>query len=164
MENKLFIDVDQTVNAFNEFVVEILGATPEEYIAANKIKNFWKALMRYRDGDSGFFDSIPVAEDAHILINATRHVGPTFLTGCPMGNWAPDQKIRWARKHFPDIPIITCMAVDKCLYMEEGDILIDDNEKHRSKWEDAGGIWITHTSAEESLRQLEAIRPEWVRR
>ena len=35
-----------------------------------------------------------------------------------------------------------------------GDILIDDWEKHKDAWVNAGGIWITHTSAKDTIEQL----------
>ena len=41
-----------------------------------------------------------------------------------------------------------------------GDVLIDDRAKYRHLWEEAGGIFIHHTSASssiEALRQLEIL-------
>ena len=67
--------------------------------------------------------------------------------------------VAWAERHFPGTPIITCMARDKYRYMTKGDVLVDDREDHRSKWEDAGGIFVTHENAERSLAALRNIFP-----
>jgi hypothetical protein len=34
------------------------------------------------------------------------------------------------------------------MHAQPGDILIDDSVKHRKRWVKAGGIWVTHCSAE----------------
>jgi hypothetical protein len=51
------------------------------------------------------------------------------------------------------------MAADKHLHMHPGDVLVDDREKHRAAYEEAGVVFIHHRNAEESLRQLAKIFP-----
>ena len=51
------------------------------------------------------------------------------------------------------------MAREKHLHMDKGDVLVDDRENHRKLWEDAGGIFVHHKSASDSLRQLAEIYP-----
>jgi len=97
--------------------------------------------------------------DARILFDAVEQLRPTILTGLPLGNWAAPQKLRWAAAHFPGVPIITCMARDKYRHMEKGDVLVDDREDHRARWEDAGGIFVHHVTARQSLSELEKIYP-----
>jgi hypothetical protein len=46
--------------------------------------------------------------------------------------------------------------------MDPGDVLVDDRENHRHLWESAGGIFVHHKSAEDSLRQLAEIYPSLV--
>lgn len=159
---KLFIDNDQTLADFNARVQDVLGMSFSEHQALYKAKKTWLALRDYRSPEGwGFFESLDLMPDAHILLDGTKHIDRTILTGCPFGNWAPAQKQRWRERVVPDIPMITCMAADKHLHMEAGDILIDDREQHRDAWEQAGGIWITHTSAQSSLDQLRIIAPHW---
>jgi hypothetical protein len=43
------------------------------------------------------------------------------------------------------------------LQCRPGDILIDDWTKYQHLWLAAGGRWITHTSAENSVQQLLAM-------
>jgi hypothetical protein len=41
--------------------------------------------------------------------------------------------------------------------MNPGDVLVDDYLRYRELWENAGGIFIHHVSAKESIRQLAAM-------
>jgi hypothetical protein len=97
--------------------------------------------------------------DADELFEAVRHLEPTILTGLPIGKWAAPQKVRWAAEHFPGVPIITCMARDKHRHMGGADVLVDDSERHMAAWQGAGGVYILHRSARESLTALAQIYP-----
>jgi hypothetical protein len=46
------------------------------------------------------------------------------------------------------------MARDKRLHMKPGDVLVDDNPKFCELWEEAGGVFVHHTSAECTLAAL----------
>jgi hypothetical protein len=41
--------------------------------------------------------------------------------------------------------------------MNRGDVLVDDYLRYRDLWEKAGGIFVHHVSAAESIRQLAAL-------
>jgi hypothetical protein len=101
----------------------------------------------------------PEMPDAQRLFQAVKHLKPAILTGLPLGKWAAPQKERWAAEHFPSVPIITTMARQKHLHMQPGDVLVDDRDTHRHLWEDAGGIFVHHKNAEDTLRQLAEIYP-----
>ncbi len=160
--SKLFCDYDGVCAFFDELAEQIFGMPPQRFEAENGSKHFWRMLRNYRSDDGlGFFESLNLMPDAMELWDGIRHRNPIILTGCPRGGWAEPQKVNHAAKHFPGVNIITCMARDKSRHMSPGDVLIDDREKHRPAWEDAGGIWITHTSAKSSLEQLRALKPEW---
>ena len=152
--SKLFLDADGVLADFDAGARDLLGGmTPRQFEARYSKREFWRWLANHPD----FYATLPLMADARLLFDAVEHLKPTILTGLPLGNWAAPQKVRWAAEHFPGTPIITCMARDKYRYMEPGDVLVDDREDHRSKWEDAGGIFIHHRSARESLAALSAI-------
>lgn len=162
INSRCFLDCDGVLADFDRLAEEILGMPAAAYEKQHGAKAFWRELRHYRsEEDFGFFEALPLMPDAMDLFNAVQHLNPIILTGCPFGNWAPEQKLRWAERMFPGTKMITCMAKDKCLHMSTGDILIDDREKHREAWENAGGVWITHTSAASSIAQLREIKPEW---
>lgn len=155
MTPHLFLDCDGVLADFDSGARKLLGMDVPRFEARFGKREFWRRLARAPD----FYGSLPELPDARELFGAVEHLKPTILTGLPLGNWAAPQKVRWAKEHFPGTPIITCMARDKYRHLAEGDVLVDDREDHRGKWEDAGGIFVHHRSARESLERLAAIYP-----
>jgi hypothetical protein len=88
------------------------------------------------------------------LYEAVRHLDPVILTGLPRGDWAEPQKRRWAARHFPGVEVITTTAALKREHCRPGDALVDDRDKYRRLWENAGGVFIHHRRASASIRQL----------
>ena len=152
---RLFLDCDGVLADFERSAVELLGMKPKAFIEKHGRGEFWKRLATAPN----FYGSLSEMPDARILFDAVKHLKPTILTGLPTGSWAAPQKVEWATDHFPGVPIITCMAADKHLHMHPGDVLVDDREKHRAAYEEAGVVFIRHTSAGDSLTQLAKIFP-----
>ncbi len=155
MTRHLFLDCDGVLADFDAGARLVLGTDVRTFEARHGKREFWRRLARTKD----FYATLPEMPDARELFDAVRHLNPTILTGLPLGNWAAPQKVRWAAEHFPGVPIITCMARDKHHHMSPGDVLVDDRADHRGKWEDAGGVFVHHKSARESLRELGAYYP-----
>lgn len=155
MTRRLFLDADGVLADFEHGAREVLGMSPKAFIANHGRETFWKRLAKA----SNFYGSLPEMPDARRLFDVVEHLKPTILTGLPIGTWAAPQKIKWAAEHFPGVPIITCMARDKHEHMHPGDVLVDDREKHRAAYEQAGAVFVHHSSANDSLRQLAEIFP-----
>ena len=64
-----------------------------------------------------------------------------------------------AAQHFPGTRIITTMARDKRDHARPGDVLVDDQLRHAHLWEEAGGIFIQHKNADETLVRLKDYFP-----
>ena len=61
-------------------------------------------------------------------------------------------------KHLsPEVQVRCCEASEKWMHAQRGDILIDDSVKHRKRWVKAGGIWVTHRSAEGTVAILDIM-------
>lgn len=103
-----------------------------------------------------FFLTIPMMEDFPALWAYIAPYRPIFLTGCPSSvSPAANHKVQWLHEHLgPEIPVICCRAKLKRLYCRPGDFLIDDSEEHRPLWEQAGGIWIPHLNAADTIAAL----------
>src|SRR5438067_6389346 len=151
----LFLDCDGVLADFDAGATKVLGMSPDRFSEKFGIKEFWRRIARAPD----FYARLPEMPDARLLFDGVAHLEPTILTGLPLGNWAAPQKVRWAAEHFPGTKIITCMARDKSRHMDTGDVLVDDREDHRHRWEEAGGTFIHHRSARESLARLAEIFP-----
>jgi hypothetical protein len=93
------------------------------------------------------------------LFDAVRHLDPIILTGLPGGNWAAGQKVRWGAQHFPSTKIITTLARNKRDHAKPGDVLVDDQVRHRDRWKDVGGIFIHHRSAADTIEKTARLFP-----
>ncbi len=150
MERQLYLDCDGVLADFEKGATAILGMKPRAFEHRRGLGKFWQKLAQAPD----FYFSLPLMPDAIRLFDAVKHLDPVILTGLPRGNWAADQKMRWAAEHFPGVRMITCMARDKRDHAREGDVLVDDQIRHAHLWEEAGGVFIHHKNADESLREL----------
>ena len=155
MARQLYLDCDGVLADFDTGAQAILGMPPKAFQARYHPGKFWQKLAAAPD----FYGTLPLMPDAMELFEAVRHLDPVILTGLPMGKWAAPQKLRWAERHFPGTRIITTMARDKRDHCTHGDVLVDDTEKHGHLWEGAGGIFILHRSAAESLQRLAEYFP-----
>ena len=151
----LFLDCDGVLADFDLGAKLVLGMSSKAFEAKHGRGEFWKRLARAPN----FYGDLEEMADAQELFAAVKHLKPTILTGLPLGRWAAPQKERWAAAHFPGVPIITTMAREKHRHMKPGDVLVDDRENHRHLWEQAGGIFIHHKSARQSIAELAAIYP-----
>ena len=150
MRKQIFLDCDGVLADFDRGAQKILGLPPRIFEARYGAKEFWRQLARAE----GFFENLEPMADAAELYAAVRHKAPIILTGLPRGNWAEPQKRRWAKKHFPDVPVITTMAALKHEHRHPGDVLVDDRDRHRGLWEANGGVFIHHRSAAASVAEL----------
>jgi hypothetical protein len=152
---RLYLDCDGVLADFDKGATAILGLPPRAYEAKHGMGRFWQKLATAPD----FYFGLPLMPDAMELFDAVRHLHPVILTGLPRGNWAADQKVRWAAQYFPGTKIITTMARDKRDHAKEGDVLVDDQKKHAHLWEEAGGIFVHHKNAADTIEKLQRWFP-----
>ena len=150
MKRQLFLDCDGVLADFEKGATALLGSDPQGYQKRYGPGRFWQRLARAED----FYFGLPLLPDAMLLFEAVRHLDPIILTGLPVGNWAADQKVRWAAQHFPGTRIITTLARNKKDYARDGDVLVDDQLRHAPLWEEAGGIFIHHRDAASTIERL----------
>jgi hypothetical protein len=151
---QLFIDCDGVLADFDTAARKLFGQDSREAEELLGTDEFWNRIIGHGD----FYGSLPVLPDATELYRAVAHLKPIILTGCPRGGWAESQKIAWAAKHFPGVEMITCLSRNKYLHITSpGNILVDDYLRYKDLWEKAGGIFVHHLSAKESIRQLAAL-------
>ena len=146
----VYLDCDGVLADFDKGAAKIFRMSPGEYERRFGLKKFWGALASAPE----FFNSLELMPDALALFAAVRHLNPVILTGLPRGNWAEPQKRRWAERHFPGVKVITTSAALKREHCHPGDALVDDRDKYRHLWEGAGGIFVHHRNAADSIAKL----------
>jgi hypothetical protein len=159
MKPQLFLDCDGVLADFDTLARELFSQHPRDASLTDiedllGTDEFWNRISNH----DNFYGNLPLMPDALRLYMAVAHLNPIILTGCPHGGWAEPQKVEWAARHFPGVEIITCRSKDKSLHMRNpGDILVDDFTKYQHLWENAGGIFVHHTSAEATIHRLTAL-------
>ena len=155
MTRQLFLDCDGVLADFDTGAAAVLGMHPRAFEKRHGAGRFWAKLTKAPD----FYFGLPLLPGAMELFDAVKHLDPIILTGVPRGNWAADQKVRWAARHFPGTRIITTMARDKRDHGKAGDVLVDDQLRHAPLWEEMGGVFVHHKDVESTLRALRAYFP-----
>ena len=150
MKRQLFLDCDGVLADFDKGATAILGMPPKAFEKRHGLGRFWAKLATAPD----FYFGLPLLDGATELFEAVRHLDPIILTGLPRGNWAADQKVRWAAHYFPGTRIITTMARDKRDHGKPGDVLVDDQLRHAERWKEMGGIFLHHQNVPATLARL----------
>ncbi|NJO63355.1 MAG: hypothetical protein HC836_35620 [Richelia sp. RM2_1_2] len=154
----IFQDLDGCLADFDKGVKQVTGKAPDQ----QPVKDMWRALAKHGD----FYYSLDFMPDAKQLWSYVAPHNPIILSGLPLGNWAAGQKKRWVGEKLGwHIPTVLGMARDKpqdaMKYLGvsdlDGCILIDDRKKAQGPWEAAGGTFILHTSAKNTINQLKAL-------
>lgn len=142
---QLFCDMDGVLADFDAGYERQFGVKPD----GENVD--WEAVRRTPD----FYLNLPPMPDMPVLWGFIRNFRPIILTGIPHSvEEAPANKKAWVKHYLGEATVICCRSRDKSLYANPGDILIDDRPKYKELWERAGGIWITHTSAQNSIKEL----------
>jgi hypothetical protein len=152
----LFVDLDGVLVDFDAGVVRVTGRPPH----AQSPRAMWGQLARTH----GFYEHLAWCPDGPALWEHVRGLTPTVLTGLPLGRWAAPQKLAWcARELGSDIPVITCMSRQKAERAQSATpagatpVLVDDRESLQDAFEAMGGVFIHHTSAENSISRLDGL-------
>jgi hypothetical protein len=147
---QIYVDLDGVLADFDKHHETVFGVRADKQ--ADNVD--WRAVRAVPD----FYLNLPPMSDMRELWDYVKPYKPIVLTGVPASvKEAPMNKIAWVEKHLgAGVPVICCRSKDKFRQALPGDILIDDWEKHRHLWEGAGGVWITHRSASETITALRA--------
>jgi hypothetical protein len=152
----LFLDLDGVLADFDAGVHQVTGKLPSELSP----RSMWPRLAK----TPGFYANLAWMPDGRTLWERVKRHDPVILTGLPLGKWARPQKLKWcARELGPDVEVLTCMSRDKAEVARSRapddtvPVLVDDRDRYRDKWEEMGGIFVHHKSAEESIARLEEL-------
>lgn len=160
----LYLDMDGVVADWNKGAREIVGyatSDPKQVYPDHD----WEKIKQHEH----FYlelDRLPLADELVDLARKFRDDlgwGLRFLTAIPHLNDMPmafSDKVRWAEKYYPDIPVtFGPYSRDKHHHAKAGDILIDDRKDNCQDWEKAGGkaIHVDSTNLKKTIQTLEEI-------
>ena len=141
---KIFLDMDEVVADFSGYAKKIAGENLPLQGGRYSLE-VWREITR----DPRIYSKLPVKENAYELVKWCKEYCDTtnselfFLTALPRNNDVPFatwDKVCWALKYFPNIPVIIGpFSHDKWKHCSKDDILIDDRLSNCQEWEQAGG-------------------------
>lgn len=109
------------------------------------------------------WSKLPAMADKSELWDYISQYDPNVLSH-PWDDASAAGKEVWLQNNLDPQPKLVFLSGDKFKWATTKDgrpnLLIDDFEKYTGPWEQAGGIAILHTSAENTIRQLERIKRE----
>jgi len=148
----IWLDMDGVVADFDEGYFRHFGVRPTRWPEPETVD--WKLVHSIPD----FYSKLPLMPGAHDLFRYVDELGfgAGFLTGVPRSiSSCEPQKRAYIEYHFgPDVLVQGCPAREKWHFGEPGDVLVDDYTRYRVEWEVMGGIFIHHTSAAASIREI----------
>lgn len=150
---QLFLDCDGVLANFVKGATNLLGKHPTEFENEFGEAEMWNRIEANHD----FFGNLEPMPDAYELFGAVKHLRPIILTGRPRGEWAIEQKLKFRDKWFPGTEMIVCRSRDKIKHAKPGDVIVDDWKKWQHLWEEGGGVWVLHTSAQNSIKELKNL-------
>ncbi len=154
---QVFVDLDGVLADFDSHHHAVFGIMPDK----TNDNVDWAKVRSI----PGFYADIPLMCDALRLWNFLKmylEKPAIVLTGIPKSvEEAAANKTAWVARHLgADVEVRCCRSSEKCTHAAPGDILIDDWTKYQHLWIAKGGRWITHISAELSIKQLRNISIE----
>lgn len=153
---KIYLDMDGVLAAFDQKVEEIF----KTHIQSVPKKDLWGGIKRYNDTVEPFFENLEPMPDAMQLWKFCsanfQEVEILTATGHAFQGIG-EQKRKWVAQHLNSSVIVHTVrkSEEKALFANPNSILVDDRMKSIAPWRAAGGIGILHTSATQSIRELE---------
>jgi len=153
----IFLDMDGVVADFDGYAHRTLGIETKPGVRFDQ-----QDWYRLRDHSPRIYSLVPVLPTAHDLVKQVKELVSDsydirFLTAIPRENdmgWAYWDKMKWAEKNFPGIPVwFGPYSDDKQHHYKEGDILIDDRIKNIDDWP-GFSILHDHKAINKTLDQL----------
>ena len=157
---KIFVDMDGTIADFDSAFINIADIPTKDGwqykdlygkekfwgIIKKEGLKFWTEMPWTHDGKKLWNYLINTGEDVYVLSAPSTHDNGTSKKG----------KIIWCKENLgPNVQVL--LEDDKYKFAGKNHILIDDLEKNIIPWRQHGGIGILHTSAEETISELNKI-------
>lgn len=160
---RIYCDMDGVIADFAKGVSKIFPEFQEGVTEGNKKLDgiMWAKINNYQKAGGKFWLDLDPMPDAHILWNYIKQYDHYILSAAGQPHFgAAEQKVEWLNRHFQIDPSkinIVQRAVEKAKLAAPDAILIDDKRKALDPWEAAGGLGVWHTSARDSILQMQAL-------
>lgn len=149
---QLNLDQDGPLADFRSGFVKRINAQPD--FTREISDEEWEKINAAGD----FYESLPLAPGADVLIDHCRKYRPRILTKAhKLVPNAAEQKHAWLTKHFGADNFDIAVVEDKTPYAPIDNVLVDDSVTNCAKWMHNRGHAVLHTSADRSIRRLQRL-------
>ena len=158
MIDKIFIDMDGVLADF------VKGVEGPKYLNGPLTCEQDYDDRKIELSNKGLFRDLPIMPGMDQLIRhvkkITNHWEILTASGDLNRKVVVRDKIEWIKEKIgPDVIVTsTIKGKDKAVFAKPNHVLIDDRKSNIEAWEQAGGIGILHTSAENTIEQLNNIK------
>jgi len=159
---QIFLDMDGVLTDFESKITEMLGEKVWNTDAGHAVYDAHKRELTSKH----MFRKMDPLPDAWKLtdwcINSGIHTEILTAAGTVNRELVVRDKIEWIREHInPYWTVIpTFKGSQKAAFAHKKAVLIDDRDKNIDCWVDAGGIGILHTTADNTIKQLNELIAE----
>lgn len=154
---KIYCDMDGVLCDFDKRFTSLNPEhlSPSQYSAKYGTEKFWNLI----DEENGvkFWVGIPWMKDGKELWDYISKYNPSLLSAPSKQNESRLGKRLWVKNNIPGTKLILASASKKQNYSGRDKILIDDRPDNIEQWRSKGGIGILHTSAADTIKQLQNI-------
>ena len=150
---ELYCDMDGVLVDFERGYEELTGKD----IRGNHVKgdaDFWQPIA---DAGVKFWARLKWMPDGKQLWDYIIKHKPNLLSAPSREKSSKIGKHVWVKNNTPGVNLILRAADKKQEFASPNAILIDDRADNIQRWKDAGGIGILHTSAENTINELEKL-------
>jgi hypothetical protein len=148
---KIYCDMDGVLVDFEKGYKELTGkdasykTNPEE---------FWEPISK---AGASFWIKLQWMPDGKQLWEFIKPYNPELLSAPSREESSKIGKFTWVKRNIPGTKLILRQAERKQEFATPNSILIDDRADNIQRWKDAGGIGIVHTSAADTIQQLQKL-------
>jgi hypothetical protein len=153
---KIFCDMDGVLCDFDARFKSINPEklSPTQYTNKYGTEKFWEIITK--EG-VGYWVGIKWMTDGKQLWEYISKYNPTLLSAPSRHPSSRLGKRLWVKNNIPGAKLVLASAEKKQNYSGTNKILIDDRPDNIDQWRSQGGIGILHTSAQDTIKQLQNI-------
>ena len=160
-ETIIYVDLDGVLVDFDGALRERFGFGWDD----TPRRKVWSSIMHYNDHVAPWFYSLPKMHDFDVLWEFVTGNFDTVEILSASGTSPKDaqgQKRAWIGDNisYDVVANIVTSGSEKAQFAHADALLIDDRKRVLNPFIEAGGRGILHTSAEDTVRQLTALRED----
>ena len=148
---KIYCDMDGVLVDFDRAYFELTGEKAS--FGTDPVK-FWEPINK---AGAAFWIKMRWMPDGKQLWDYIKPYNPKLLSAPSYQESSKIGKRVWVKREIPGTKLILRSADRKQEFATSNTILIDDRADNIQRWKNAGGVGIHHTSAENTIKQLQEL-------